>query len=101
MRLWGSILAVFIAVTVLKASGPLALGERQLPEVIARMVDFLAPALLTGVVVVALMGQDWGSVSPTQLVGVAVVVVLRVAGLPILACVTLGVLATALTRLTM
>lgn len=100
MRLWVSILAVFVAVTVLKASGPLAVGERQLPEPVTRVIEFLAPALLAGVVTVALMGHHWDALNATQVAGVAVAVVLRITGLPILACVASGVITTALIRMT-
>jgi branched-subunit amino acid transport protein len=98
MRIWGSILLVFVAVTLLKASGPMIVGSRRLPEPVMRVVQLLAPALLTGLVIVALLGHRWVAVNVTQLVGVAVAITLRLLGWPMLACAALGMAAAAVLR---
>ncbi len=72
MRLWLSILAVTVANWLLKASGPLVLGDRQLQPVARRVVALMAPVLLAGLIV-------WSSPVPSgtvstgaQIFGVAV-----------------------------
>ena len=65
MRLWLSILAVTVANWLLKASGPLVLGDRQLQPVARRVVALMAPVLLAGLIVVELAGPELGRSRPS------------------------------------
>jgi branched-subunit amino acid transport protein len=98
MRLWISLLVVSLATALMRAAGPLALGERRLPSAATRVFSLMAPALLAGLIVVELGGEGWGDVDPDQLAGVATAGVARTLSAPILLAVALGVLATALLR---
>ena len=95
MRIWLSILAVTLANWLLKAAGPLVLGDRALPAVARRVVGLVAPVLLAGLIVVDLAGPDWDHVDPSQVAGVAVAGAAWAARAPMLVAVLLGALAAA------
>jgi branched-subunit amino acid transport protein len=99
MRLWLSILAVTVANWLMKASGPLALGNRSLPPVARNVVGLMAPVLLAALIVIDLGGPDWEGFDWTQAFGVGVAAVAGVARVPILPAVLIGVLATVGLRL--
>ena len=63
----GAILAVTVANWLLKASGPLVLGDRRLPPVARRVVALMAPVLLAGLIVVELAGPDWDRLDGAQI----------------------------------
>ena len=66
------VIAVVGAVTmVLKASGPVLLGRRDLPPRMAGVVEVLAPAMLAALVVTQTVGGDRELVLDERLVGVA------------------------------
>lgn len=98
MRLWLSVLAVTLANWVLKAAGPLALGDRPLPSAARRVVSLMAPVLLSGLIVVELAGEEWGGLDGPQLTGVAVAGLAWAVRAPLLVAVLLGALATAVIR---
>ena len=98
MRLWLSVLAVTLANWLLKAAGPLVLGDRPLPPVARRVVSLMAPVLLSGLIVVALVGEDWAGLDWPQITGVAVAGLAWAARAPMLAAVLLGALVTATIR---
>jgi branched-subunit amino acid transport protein len=95
MRVWLAVLAVTLANWLLKAAGPLVLGDRALPAVARRVVGLVAPVLLAGLIVVDLAGPDWDHVDATQVAGVAVAGAAWAARAPMLVAVLLGALATA------
>ena len=99
MRLWLSVLAVTLANWALKASGPLALGSRQLPRAVQSIISLMAPALLAGLIVVDLAGAGWSGLNWQQLLGVGVAGVARVLKAPMLVAVICGAVATGLLRL--
>lgn len=99
MRIWLSAVVVTIASCLLKASGPLTIGDRHLPR---RMVDvsaLIAPALLAGLLMTEIGGAHWAQVNGQQVAGVGVAGVAYLARAPMLVAVLLGVAATALLRL--
>ncbi len=98
MRLALSTLAVTLATWVMKASGPLALGNRQLPPAAHTLVSLMAPALLAGLIVVELGGASWSGLNWQQLLGVAVAGLSHVQA-PMLLAVVCGAAATASLRL--
>jgi branched-subunit amino acid transport protein len=95
MRLWLSILAVTAANWLLKAGGPLILGDRRLPSVARRVVALMAPVLLAGLITVELAGAEWQGVDHPQVVGVAVAGLARVVRVPMLGAVLVGAAAAA------
>jgi uncharacterized membrane protein len=99
MRLWLSILAVTVANWLLKASGPLVLGNRKLPLVARKVVALMAPVLLAALIVVDLGGPGWEDFDTKQALGVLVAAIAGLARVPILPAVMIGVLATAGLRL--
>ena len=68
MKAWIAVLLVTAGASLLKAMGPLALGRRPLPDSARRVVGFMAPALLAGLIVVELGGDgvhglDWPQIA--------------------------------------
>jgi len=63
-----AVLVVTAGTCLMKAAGPLVLGNRELPSAARRVVGLMAPALLAGLIVVELGASGWDS---TQLAGVA------------------------------
>jgi len=96
---WLSALAVTVATSLMRASGPLALGDRQLPPNALKVTSLLAPVLLAGLVVVDLGGAKWDDLDWTQVLGVGVAGVARMLKAPMLLAVVCGVATTALVRL--
>jgi branched-subunit amino acid transport protein len=96
---WASVLGVGAATVVLKATGPVLLGRRELPAWLEGPVSLLAPAVLAAFVVTQAVGGDREIVADARLVGLgagAIAVALRA---PILAVVVVAAAAAALTRL--
>jgi branched-subunit amino acid transport protein len=96
MKLWLAALAVTVVNWLMKAGGPLMMGERRLPPAAIRVVGLIAPVLLAGLIVTELGGKrlDW-----TQLVGVGVAGILSVVRVPLLLAVAAGIALTAGVRL--
>ena len=99
MRLWGSIIAVSLANWLLKASGPLVLGDRLLPPKARGVVALMAPVLLAGLIVVELAGPDWGDLDGPQVLGVTVAGLAWAMRAPMLVAVLIGAAAAAGIRL--
>ena len=83
----------------MKASGPLALGDRQLPPLAVNVTSLLAPVLLSALIIVELGGSQWSEFNWTQLCGVGIAGLARVLKAPMLVAVLAGTIATALLRL--
>jgi branched chain amino acid efflux pump len=96
VKLWLAALAVAVVNWLMKAGGPLLIGERKLPPAAVRVVSLIAPVLLAGLIVTELGGKrlDW-----TQLAGVAVAGILSVVRVPLLPAVAAGIALTAVVRL--
>jgi branched-subunit amino acid transport protein len=99
-RVWLSVLAVTLANWLLKASGPVLLGNRTLPPLAREIVSLVAPVLLAALIVVELAGPDWQGLDVPQLVGVGVAGAAWALRAPLLVAVLLGALATAGLRVT-
>ena len=94
--LWVAIVAVALANAVIKAAGPLLIGDRDLPRRLVAVIALLAPALLAALVVTETFGEDRHLVIDERTIGVAVAgLVLALRG-PVLIAVALAVVATAL-----
>jgi branched chain amino acid efflux pump len=55
---WLVVLVVGVATVALKATGPVLLGGRELPDSVAGVVELLAPVLLAALVVTQTVGGD-------------------------------------------
>ena len=49
---WLTVIALAAATITVKAIGPVALGTRELPRPVAKVIDLLAPAILASLIVV-------------------------------------------------
>ena len=98
MRLWLSVAAVIVANGLMKAMGPLVVGDRPLPATMRRVVALMAPVLLAGLIVVELGGEDWADLDYHRVVGVAVAGFAFALRAPMLLAVLLAIVSTALLR---
>jgi len=69
---WVVIAVVGAATMAFKASGPVLLGRRELPQRVASVVEVLAPAMLAALVVTQTVGGDREIVIDERLAGVVV-----------------------------
>jgi branched-subunit amino acid transport protein len=94
---WLVVLVVGVATVALKATGPVLLGGRELPEAVAGVVELLAPVLLAALVVTQTVGGDNELVIDARLAGVgagAAAIAVR-APLPVVVIVAAAVTAVA------
>jgi branched-subunit amino acid transport protein len=96
---WWAILAAAAVSFSFKALGPAVLGDRQLPAPARAVIALLAPALLAGLVVVAVTGPGWRDLDWTLVAGLAAATGARLCRASMLVAVLAGVAATALLRL--
>jgi branched-subunit amino acid transport protein len=96
---WIAVLGVGAATIVLKATGPVLLGGKELPSWLAGPVSLLAPAVLAAFVVTQTVAGDREIVADARLTGLgagAIAVALRA---PILVVVIVAAASAALARL--
>lgn len=98
-NVWVLIAACAAVTFAIKAVGPLALGGRTLPPRVTGVIALLAPALLAGLVVAGLAGQDAGLGIGVEAVGVAAGGILALRGGSVLTCVVVAAAVTAALRL--
>jgi len=96
---WLVVLVVGIATVALKATGPVLLGDRTLPEPASRVVALLAPVLLSALVVTQTVGGDNELVLDARLAGVGAGAVAIAARAPLPVVVVVAAVTTALVRL--
>lgn len=96
---WLVVLVVGVSTVALKATGPVLLGDRTLPEPVARVVSLLAPVLLAALVVTQTVGGDNELVLDARLAGVGAGAAAIAARAPLPAVVVVAAAATALVRL--
>jgi branched-subunit amino acid transport protein len=95
---WFAILALAGGTYALKASGPLLLGDRQLPPLLSRLAEMLPAALLAALIADSVAAGDRRLVLDARLAGfVAAVVAVRLRA-SFLVVVVVGCAATALAR---
>jgi branched-subunit amino acid transport protein len=96
---WLVVVAVGAATVAVKGLGPVLLGGRALPARLTGVVELLAPALLSALVVTQALA-DGRSVSPdARLVGVAAAALALWLRAPVMVVIVVAAAATALTRL--
>lgn len=96
---WLVVLVVGIGTIAVKASGPVLLGGRPLPERVQGVVALLAPALLAALVATNTFGSGQSLVADARLIGVAVAAVAIMLRAPILLVVIVAAASAAVVRL--
>lgn len=96
---WLVVLVVGATTIALKATGPVLLGGRRLPESVTGAVALLAPVLLAALVVTQTAGGDNELVLDARLAGVGAGAVAIAGRAPIPGVVVLAAATTALVRL--
>ena len=94
MSVWTTVGAVGAGTIALKSVGPVVLGGRPLPPRVAGVVELLAPALLSALVVTQAVGGDHKLVFDARLLGLgAAVIALRLRAPLLLVVVTAAAVA--------
>ena len=68
---WVTVLILAIATALIRASGPMLLGGRDLPGLLRRVVPLLAPALLAALVITETLSDADGLALDERAAGVA------------------------------
>jgi branched-subunit amino acid transport protein len=97
--LWAAIVAVALANAAIKATGPILVGNRELPSQANAVISLLGSALLAALVVTETFGEDGHLVLNERALGVGAAAVALTLRAPVLFAVALAALVTALTRL--
>ncbi len=92
MSIWLAVLGFALINFTIKAIAPALLGDRDLPPRVALIVHSVAPALLAGLLIVQVLGQEWRDFDWTLLPGLAVIGVLWLHGRSQVVCILAGVL---------
>jgi branched-subunit amino acid transport protein len=98
LTIWLVAAVVGTATIAFKASGPLLLGQRRLPDGVAGLVALLAPVLLAALVVTQTVGGENQLVLDARLAGVGVGTAAIAVRAPLPAVVVAAAAATALAR---
>lgn len=96
---WAIVVAVGIGTMVIKAAGPVLLGERPLSPRVRSVVALLAPALLAALVATATFGSGQELRLDARIIGVGVAAVALVLRAPVLLVVILAAASAATARL--
>jgi branched-subunit amino acid transport protein len=91
---WLVVVLVGAATIVIKATGPLLLGGRELPERLVGVVSLLAPALLAALVATLTLGSGRAMVIDSRAVGVAAAAVALCLRAPTIVVVALAAVVT-------
>jgi branched-subunit amino acid transport protein len=97
--IWLVVAVVGVVTIAFKASGPVVLGDRSLPPRVADVVDVLAPAMLSALVVTQTVGGDGEVVVDERLLGVAAGGVALLLRAPLIVVMTVAAVTAALVRL--
>ena len=95
---WIAVVAVGAATIVIKATGPVVLSRRALPQGLLGVVELLAPAVLAALVVTQAIADDRRYVFDARLLGLAAAVVAIRLRAPLLVTIVLAALVTAVAR---
>ena len=95
---WLTVAGLAFSTVAIKASGPLAVGRRELPPGALRVVALLAPALLTALVAVETFAADGRLTLDARAVGLAAAAGTLLLRAPLVVCVAAAALAAAGTR---
>ena len=92
---WLAVVVVGAATVLLKATGPVLLGGRELPPRVNALVVLLAPAVLAALVVTQVVGGDRELVFDARLVGLGAAGAAIALRAPLVAVVVIAAAATA------
>jgi branched-subunit amino acid transport protein len=95
---WLALIVVGVATVLLKATGPVLLGGRELPPHVNALVVLLAPAVLAALVVTQVVGGDRALVFDARLVGLGAAGAAIALRAPLLVVVVVAAGATAFAR---
>lgn len=95
---WVSIAVVAVANFAIKASGPVLLGGRELPERLVQVIALLGASILSALVVVGALSENGELTVDERTAGVAVAGAALLLRAPLLVAVAAGVGVTALLR---
>ena len=98
MSVWTTVGAVGAGTIALKSVGPVVLGGRPLPPRVAGVVELLAPALLSALVVTQAVGGDHKLVFDARLLGLGAAVIAVRLRAPLLLVVVVAAAVAALAR---
>jgi branched-subunit amino acid transport protein len=98
MSAWIVVAVVGLATILFKAAGPVFLGSRPLPSRVRRVVDLLAPVMLTALVVTQTVGGDGELSLDARIPGVAAGAVAVWRHAPIVVAMAIAALVTAAVR---
>jgi branched-subunit amino acid transport protein len=96
---WIAIAAIGAATMLIKATGPVLLGGRELPPRVLDVVKLLAPALLAALVATQVFGSGRSLILDERVLGLAVALVALILRAPVLVVVVAAAGATAAVRL--
>jgi branched-subunit amino acid transport protein len=94
-EIWLAVIVVGAATIVLKATGPVLLGGRELPPRLNALVTLLAPAVLAALVVTQVVGGERELVFDERLVGLGAASGAIALRAPLIAVVVVAAAATA------
>lgn len=97
--LWVVIVAVAIATAAIKATGPVLIGGRRLPERATAVVSMLAPAMLAGLIITQMLGDEGRLVLDERVLGVGVAGIALILRAHVLVAVFLAALTVAIARM--
>jgi branched-subunit amino acid transport protein len=95
---WLAVVVVGVATVLLKATGPVLLGGRELPPHVNALVVLLAPAVLAALVVTQVVGGDRELVFDARLAGLGTAAGAIALRAPLLVVVIVAATATAIVR---
>ena len=98
MSVWTTVAAVGAGTIALKSVGPVLLGGRSLPPRVAGVVELLAPALLSALVVTQAVGGNHKLVFDARLFGLGAAVIAVRLRAPLLLVVVVAASVAALAR---
>lgn len=96
---WLSVTVVGAATILIKATGPVLLGGRELPPRVPGVVKLLAPALLAALVATQVFGSGRSLVADERLVGLSAALVALAFRAPVLVVIVVAAATTAAARL--
>ena len=97
--LWMVIVAVALATATIKATGPVLIGGRRLPERATAVVSMLAPAMLAGLIITQMLGDEDRLVLDERLLGAGVAVIALMLRAHVLVAVFLAAVTVAIARM--
>jgi branched-subunit amino acid transport protein len=96
---WTAVVVIGVATILIKATGPVLLGGREIPARLSGVVSLLAPALLAALVATQVFGAGRGLVVDERVLGLGAALVALGLRAPVLVVVVAAAATTAVARL--